>query len=391
MFIGDAQQEATSISPQSVKGALRFWWRALRWGEIRSKEKFNTDELALKELHKQEAELFGSAKDETTKTGGHGKFSLKVSTAEYDSVKKDNAHANFRNYTAARYFGYGLMEAFGQNAGVLSRSCIQHNQTFSVTLIFKEQAEKSILDALTVMGLLGGLGSRVRRGIGSIQIETLTSYNATKETKFIPPKTLDEYKTAITKYITQPNVSMPFSTFTNKTRIDCLVTKTTPFEVLNDLAKGMMMYRSWGKDGLVLGQDREGNFKTDHDWKYGKHVKDFHPRRVIFGLPHNYGKGAALAVMPELQNKPYPDGYFKHDRRASPLWLHIHQIGSQFIGVATLFPADFLPKGEKINAGGKNVPTKVEWSVLTNFLDGKTKQGSLRFPDKKAILKGENL
>lgn len=26
MFIGDAKQEATAISPQSVKGALRFWW-----------------------------------------------------------------------------------------------------------------------------------------------------------------------------------------------------------------------------------------------------------------------------------------------------------------------------------------------------------------------------
>lgn len=33
MFIGDAKQEASGISPTSVKGALRFWWRALNWGE----------------------------------------------------------------------------------------------------------------------------------------------------------------------------------------------------------------------------------------------------------------------------------------------------------------------------------------------------------------------
>lgn len=32
MFVGDANQQATEISPQSVKGALRFWWRALNWG-----------------------------------------------------------------------------------------------------------------------------------------------------------------------------------------------------------------------------------------------------------------------------------------------------------------------------------------------------------------------
>ncbi len=29
MFIGDADQKATSLRPPSIKGALRFWWRAL--------------------------------------------------------------------------------------------------------------------------------------------------------------------------------------------------------------------------------------------------------------------------------------------------------------------------------------------------------------------------
>ncbi len=31
MFIGDAAQQASGISPAAVKGALRFWWRALNW------------------------------------------------------------------------------------------------------------------------------------------------------------------------------------------------------------------------------------------------------------------------------------------------------------------------------------------------------------------------
>lgn len=29
MFLGDADQKATSIRPTAIKGALRFWWRAL--------------------------------------------------------------------------------------------------------------------------------------------------------------------------------------------------------------------------------------------------------------------------------------------------------------------------------------------------------------------------
>jgi hypothetical protein len=31
MFIGDAEQKATDLRPPSIKGALRFWWRALNW------------------------------------------------------------------------------------------------------------------------------------------------------------------------------------------------------------------------------------------------------------------------------------------------------------------------------------------------------------------------
>ncbi|WP_373691017.1 RAMP superfamily CRISPR-associated protein [Endozoicomonas sp. ONNA2] len=34
MFLGDARSDAWTekIRPSSLKGALRFWWRALNWG-----------------------------------------------------------------------------------------------------------------------------------------------------------------------------------------------------------------------------------------------------------------------------------------------------------------------------------------------------------------------
>ncbi|MDP8079316.1 type III-B CRISPR module RAMP protein Cmr1 [Phocoenobacter skyensis] len=67
MFIGDAEQNASWISPMSFKGALRFWWRALAWGRVRSKPEYNSDELALKQLHHEEAELFGSSADNLDK------------------------------------------------------------------------------------------------------------------------------------------------------------------------------------------------------------------------------------------------------------------------------------------------------------------------------------
>ena len=59
MFIGDVEQHATGISPASVKGALRFWWRALNWGSIRTDTR--SDEDALKALYASESDLFGSS------------------------------------------------------------------------------------------------------------------------------------------------------------------------------------------------------------------------------------------------------------------------------------------------------------------------------------------
>lgn len=58
MFIGDANQQATCISPAAVKGALRFWWRALNWGKVRPT--CESDQQALRQLHQIEASLFGS-------------------------------------------------------------------------------------------------------------------------------------------------------------------------------------------------------------------------------------------------------------------------------------------------------------------------------------------
>jgi hypothetical protein len=135
------------------------------------------------------------------------------------------------------------------------------------------------------------------------------------------------------------------------------------------------MYRSWGKDGKVLGEDSEMNFRTDHDWSKGKGSAGFHPRRVVFGLPHNYGKGNNMEVKPG-----------NHERRGSPLLFHVHLVGQTFVGVSILLPAMFLPPGETISAGGTQVTSNPDWTVLTDFLDGNRKSdGKPRFGGKVTV------
>ena len=90
--------------------------------------------------------------------------------------------------------------------------------------------------------------------------------------------------------------------------------------------------------------ESERNFPDDHhlmdqDWRQRRS----HPRRIVFGLPHNYGQPSTEHVEPAE----------KYDRRASPLFIHIHQTSekSPSMAVLSFLPACFLPS----EAGGISV------------------------------------
>jgi len=365
MFIGGADSSPSDgIRPPSFKGALRFWWRALNWGEYQD----------LTALHQKEEELFGSADT------GQGTFLLAIQSESLQTVNAGEVHSEFSKNDAARYLGYGLMGAFGANSGKLERGCISQNQAFTVQLMFRKEVEPSIIDALKVLGLLGGLGSRSRKGLGSIAIESLM---LGKDVIWSKPNSHDEYQREISMLFENVQLDSklpPFTAFSSQTQVDCLLESPSSIAVLNEYGKGMMMYRSWGKNGKVLRQPREENFKGDHDWSKGSMPEGFHPRRVVFGLPHNYGKHESMHVDPA-----------QHKRRSAPLIFHVHQVGERFVGVSIIFPADFLPAGEKIKAGKKIVNSNIEWKVLQDFIIGNNAAEKPRFPSRTTVSIGDKV
>lgn len=374
MFLGDANQgSADGVRPPSVKGTLRFWWRALNWGRRRSQA--SCDEAGLKALHQEECRLFGSAANDKDK-GGQGCFLLSVKHGQLDSINPPNIHPNFAHNDAARYLGYGLMVAYGSkpkgiSAGQLERSCIEEGKEFSVKLVFRDRIEESVQEALIAWGLLGGLGSRSRHGMGSVALSSLR-VNDTEE--WTIPTEVNAYDALIKGLLstsTLPASGPPFSAFWRDARIDRLLSAKDCYKVLDDFGKAMLMYRSWGKtdkgNKLPGGGVSEKRFKADHGWcrandpeRKSQYV-DFHPVRVVFGLPHNYGKPASQNVNAD-----------RHERRSSPLLFHVHPVGTTFVGVSVYLPAQFLPQGEKINAGGSLVDANIEWSIIPCFLDGNT-------------------
>ena len=71
MFTGGADQIPDGIRPSSVKGVVRFWWRALNWGRFWEQSSSN-EVSALQNLHEEEARLFGSSMEGDS--GGQGCF-----------------------------------------------------------------------------------------------------------------------------------------------------------------------------------------------------------------------------------------------------------------------------------------------------------------------------
>jgi len=161
MFLGDADQKATAIRPTAIKGALRFWWRALN------------GHLSTQDLAKKEAELFGS-------TDGGGVFSLSVSPLDKFQAMTDWPPAD--PSASSSYMGYGLT-GDRQNP---HREYIPVGLTFTVTISMhsnKLEDKPVIQAALEAFGLFGSLGSRARRGFGSVQLIELNQQKVNAPTK----------------------------------------------------------------------------------------------------------------------------------------------------------------------------------------------------------------
>lgn len=385
MFIGDGEQKADSIRPPAIKGALRFWWRALNWARCLKEARNET--AALNQLHKEEAALFGLAAkqdSEGKQQGGQGVFSLKVT--QQTTVLNDWAPGAGTQYL----LGQGLWNFKTK----LQRSAISNSSTFTVELNLKqnlleqtatklglstESISNSLDDALLAFGLLGGLGSRARKGLGAVSI---TGYQGSR---WPIPQNIQDYKKTLLELL-KPTCSAsalpPFTALSASRRLDISCKGRSANDLLEQVGKEMQLYRSWGKDGKVNGKPAEQNFIDDHNEAL-KATKQEQPRKVpqraVFGLPHNYFFSSNSGKV-DINVKKDAAG----ERRASPLFIHPHLLpDGNCVAVQLLIPAVFLPgKHPMLEYKSKRSFTlpmnSADWSVITRFMD--------RFKERETIL-----
>lgn len=157
MFGGSATpREVNAENPirsSSVRGHLRFWWRATAGAQY--------DDL--QELFEAEERVWGSAKV-------HGLVSLRVAHTN-PGIKK--SYADFvSGFGDAR--GYALFPfAENRREDSSAASCLQ-DVSFSLTLSYPDAVRAEVERAVFAWVMFGGIGARTRRGCGSLELVSQT-------------------------------------------------------------------------------------------------------------------------------------------------------------------------------------------------------------------------
>jgi|GEM_PF-408797 len=409
MFIGDAEQNASGITAASVKGALRFWWRALNWGRIRNGTQY--DHIALKTLHEEEEKLFGSigkTNGKEEQKGGQGQFILRVEQPEnLDNLILDSSKLNnhdvykLENSKWHSYLlGLGLMKYDRdkkKNFYIKYRSAIASSD-FTIKLCCKnKETVEAIKPVLILWGMLGGLGSRNRRGLGSVSIQEIDGKNIiSNRDDFI--KELKKLLSCLCE--NEP----PFTAFSEKTQF--IISKQSSdkaWKVIGDIGEKMSLFRGWGyrsKDGTHKINNENANHNAytskqeDHKIIYDiakkNNQENEYPKSLVFGLPRSYGL-SGFSPKKDIKVEPSKTGNDdKHDdtnkrtRRASPLFIHVHEFADgNTLSIQSFLPATFLPKNDVIRFYEKkkekekekwekiqDIPPsgKTDWTVIKEYL-----------------------
>ena len=366
MFLGGEEHIAdkTQFRNASFKGALRFWWRALNWGAA-LKDAGNQEAAALSLLHEREGKLFGLASD-----GDKSKQSCVQIHSELHgaTVKQKDTALNAVSYL----LGQGL---FHFRDGIL-RPYLEGGK-LTIRLVFKPHTSvqdiASVQQAAIALGLFGGLGSRSRKGFGSLALQKVerAGYEGLSFTS----------EESIQNFVQQLDFSAPkdapFSALTRATRIDISTTKNAALDALAAINTEQQLYRSYGKDGKVGNVAARRNFKADHDNVYdatrGVPLAEL-PVRAVFGLPHNYrfssGKDHSITAENPSSGSQRDT---KEGRRASPLLVHIHSLDhGKFIAIQTLLHSTFLHSGIGIinNNLPEEISRKIDFSIITRYMNG---------------------
>ena len=164
MFMGGADGRTAELRPPSIKGVLRFWWRALHAAD------------GVAAMREKEKELFGGVfGDEATRS----KVGLSIANALLapSRAKLPNhplmVTSKGRTFpiNVLEYLAYGALEYQRGAGNVFIRDYSVPGGTFEIRLSVSGNHKDAIIQLCRIAFGFGGLGSKGHNGFGSVDVE----------------------------------------------------------------------------------------------------------------------------------------------------------------------------------------------------------------------------
>lgn len=147
--------EVDVIRTATIRGHLRFWWRALNGHKFPSPEA----------LFRAESELWGRAADEQ---GGRSAVELRVAIEQEGKLDPSDIRLSGSHATPGAYALWPAREADKGRVPTAPRRA--PGTIFRLTLTAPSANRKEVENVLRAWLLFGGYGSRTRRGLGSFSV-----------------------------------------------------------------------------------------------------------------------------------------------------------------------------------------------------------------------------
>ncbi len=334
LFIGGGDPKNIAyegLRPPSLKGLLRWWFRALAGGNC-------GNNIAL--LKEKEEELFGS-------TSAKSKVILKTVFNEHYMGRKVKSVSSSLNWCRNQSISYLFWSVLRNR-----RPFIETGSKFKVELMsYDQEALKKAIACLWCLMYLGNVGSRSRRGAGGLavlinkdvkEIEKLTGLEFVldkSDSQKICNWIRSNFKKAVTlvtggKNLRKSLIEHPIKIIVSKKGWDCWD------EALAEIGS---LYKNYRRTKLKDSVDI-----------------------AVFGLPVIFRKQDGLPIYGEVDGK-------KVNRRASPIMFKVYKCKDKYYWGLIRYNGEFLPRNGRIRQGKRTYP--VNLNVLDNFWSELVKEG----------------
>ncbi len=344
LFLSGAEPRGEpELRASSIRGALRFWFRALLGGC------FGADEQALQEIRRQEAQTFGAAGGRDS--AGASKVVVRVlpvlrgraDTGQAASSGLISTHPwNVpRKRPPRSYLFFSMASTKVHEQQIPARSFIDVGSTFDLVLVQRsgipeQEAHEALFNAVRAAWLLlhlGGIGARARRLGGALAHRPVSRRTAEGRVITSAPRHLSlPFELDPSPRQAAQEVGEALTSLRKRLRARPDANPDRPaWEVLDPRWCRIWIFGEpdWtsGERGWEVVADTIGSWLRDTRRQLPT------SQRLIFGAPL------------DKQHVTPPPGYVPADRRPSPLWLTVTRAeNGNLLGVATLFQCQFLPR-----------------------------------------------